>query len=192
MYQNLLSEVKLKKNYRITTFQYQISLIDHHQNHLAHWKKPVFPGSTLQLRKRTPVGSGSQVHLIHWGLGTTALDTAAINAAQTHRYSQTSALECLGSETIWFSTRLFIEKMSNCPTKLRVPTTLSCWDLYDWSRDWSREPQATKESRFSNCLLERIKFKNQGSTVFNFSSYFPSYDKNYVLLVVGSWKLMSF
>lgn len=29
MYQTLLNEVKLKKNYKVTTYLYQISLIDH-------------------------------------------------------------------------------------------------------------------------------------------------------------------
>lgn len=49
MYQNLFSEVKLKKNYKITTYLYQINLIDH-QNHPGTLKKPIlsrlYPGAT--------------------------------------------------------------------------------------------------------------------------------------------------
>lgn len=52
-------------------------------------------------------------------------------------YSPTSVLERLGSQTIWFSSKVFTEKMSRCLTKLRVsilcPTALSCRCLCDLS-----------------------------------------------------------
>lgn len=41
MYQNLLNEVKLKKNYKITIYLYQIHLIDH-QNHLGTLKTTLY------------------------------------------------------------------------------------------------------------------------------------------------------
>lgn len=57
MYQNQLNEVKLKKNCKITTYLYQIILIDH-KKHLGAMEKTYILGSTPNLLKQNLVGWG--------------------------------------------------------------------------------------------------------------------------------------
>lgn len=87
MYQTLLNEVKLKKNYKVTTYLYQISLIDH-QIALGTLKN--IQTHTPRFYPRPKETKSCRVGLWvtfddHLGWGTTALDTKRTNAMPIYR-----------------------------------------------------------------------------------------------------------
>ena len=100
----------------------------------------------------------------------------AMSIIASNKHSQTLVLEHALSQTVQFSTNLFMEKMPWLLNKTSVLdlTTLSCWYLYDQScisqgTDKGENVRVCMWFSFrtnscSNTLPERIKFENQGST----------------------------
>ena len=82
--------------------------------------------------------------------------------------NQTLVLECLPSQKIWFSTKLFMEKSLSCWTKLWFLAQQPFYaDMYSISHG-KIKICFSKKNCFLNSLPERIKFENQGSPACHF------------------------